>query len=453
MEELIKKPRHYFLSGKTKSLDFRINKLLKLKKAIIDNEKNITEALKKDLSKSPTESYLTEIGVILEEIKFTLKNIKNWVKPEKVKTPLMQFKSQSYIYAEPYGLSLIIGTWNYPFLLCFSPLVGAIAAGNCAIVKPSEVSPNCSKVISKIIKEAFNEEHVESVEGGVETATKLLSQKFDYIFYTGSVDVGRIVMKAASNNLTPVTLELGGKSPCIVDEDIDIDVAARRIVWGKFLNAGQTCIAPDYLYVHKKVKKELIEKIRESIKEFFSGNPKESPDYSRIVTERHLDRLSKLMNTGKVIIGGEVDKANLYISPTVIDEIGWNDPIMQEEIFGPILPVMEYDKLEEVIDVVNNHPKPLALYLFSNNKEAQQKVIESTSSGGVCINAPIHHQVSPFLPFGGVGNSGMGGYHGKFSFDTFSHKKAVVIKSFFPDFKIMYPPYRGKLKILKKIWG
>jgi len=453
MEELIKKQKQYFATDKTRNLYFRINTLIKLKRAIIDNEKIIAEALKKDLGKSPTESYITEIGVILEEIKFTLKNIKAWVKPEKVKTPLTQFKAHSYIYSEPYGLSLIIGTWNYPFLLCFSPLIGAVVAGNCAIVKPSEVSPNCSEVISKIIEEVFDEGHVKSIEGGVETATELLNQKFDYIFYTGSVNVGKIVMQAASKNLTPLTLELGGKSPCVVDNDIDIDVTARRIVWGKFLNAGQTCIAPDYLYVHKKVKKELIEKIRESIKEFFSDNPKESPDYPRIVTERHLNRLLNLMNNGKVVIGGESDKEDLYISPTVIDEINWNDPVMQEEIFGPILPVMEYDKLDEVIDIINSHPKPLALYLFSNNKEKQQRVIDRTSSGGVCINAPIYHQVSSFLPFGGVGDSGMGGYHGKFSFDTFSHKKAVVIKSFFPDLKMMYPPYKGKLKILRKIWG
>lgn len=453
MEELLKKQRQYFSSGKTRSLDFRVKKLLKLKESILENEKSITDALKKDLNKSQTESYMTEIGVILEEIKYALKNIKSWVKPEKVKTPLTQFRAQSYIYSEPYGLSLIIGTWNYPFLLCFSPLIGAITAGNCAIVKPSEVSPDCSKIISRIIKDVFDEAHVESVEGGVETATELLSYKFDYIFYTGSVNVGKIVMQAASKNLTPVTLELGGKSPCIIDKEIDIDVTARRIVWGKFMNAGQTCIAPDYIYVHKKVKKELIESLGKSIKELYGENPKESPDYPRIVNEKHLDRLLGLINKGKIIIGGESDKKNLYIAPTIIDEVDWEDPIMQEEIFGPILPIMEYSNLDEVIEAVNSHPKPLALYLFSDNKEVQQKIIEKTSSGGVCINAPTYHQVSSLLPFGGVGDSGMGNYHGKFSFDTFSHKKAVVIKSFFPDLKIMYPPYKGKLKLLRKIWG
>jgi len=453
MEELLKKQRQYFSSGKTRSLDFRVKKLLKLRNYILENEKSITDALKADLNKSQTESYMTEIGVVLEEIKYALKNIKSWMKPEKVKTPLTQFRAQSYIYSEPYGLSLIIGTWNYPFLLCFSPLIGAVVAGNCAIVKPSEVSPNCSKIISKIIKDVFDEEHVKSIEGGVETATQLLSQNFDYIFYTGSVNVGRIVMQAASKNLTPVTLELGGKSPCIIDKEIDIEVTARRIVWGKFMNAGQTCIAPDYLYVHKKVKKELIEAIGKSIKELYGDNQKESPDYPRIVNEKHLDRLLGLMNKGKIVIGGESDKSNLYIAPTIIDEINWEDPIMQEEIFGPILPIMEYNNLDEVIEAINSHPKPLALYLFSDNKEVQQKIIEKTSSGGICINSPTYHQVSSLLPFGGVGDSGMGNYHGKFSFNTFSHKKAVVIKSFFPDLKIMYPPYKGKLRLLRKIWG
>jgi len=453
MEELLKKQRQYFSSGKTRSLDFRAKKLLQLKAYILENEESITDALKKDLNKSQTESYMTEIGVILEEIKYALKNIKSWMKPEKVKTPLTQFRAQSYIYSEPYGLSLIIGTWNYPFLLCFSPLIGAIVAGNCAIVKPSEVSPNCSKIISKIINDVFDEEYVKSIEGGVETATELLNQKFDYIFYTGSVNVGKIVMQAASKNLTPVTLELGGKSPCIIDKEINIDVTARRIVWGKFMNAGQTCIAPDYLYVHKKVKKELIGSLEKSIKELYGNNPKESPDYPRIVNGKHLDRLLGLMDKGKIVIGGEVDKSNLYIAPTIIDEVDWEDPIMQEEIFGPILPIMEYNNLNEVIDIINSHPKPLALYLFSDNKELQQKIIEKTSSGGVCINAPTYHQVSSLLPFGGVGDSGMGNYHGKFSFDTFSHKKAVVIKSFFPDLKIMYPPYKGKLRLLRKIWG
>ncbi len=451
--ELLKKQREYFLSGTTRDVDFRIEKLIQLKESIIKNEKDIAEALKKDLNKAPTESYVTETGMILEEIKYALKNIKSWVKPEKVKTPLVQFRSQSYIYSEPYGLSLIIGTWNYPFLLCFSPLIGAIAAGNCAIVKPSEVSPNCSRVISKIIEETFDEKHVKSIEGGVEIATELLNQKFDYILYTGGINVGKIVMQAASKNLTPVTLELGGKSPCIVDRDVDINVAARRIVWGKLLNAGQICIAPDYLYVNKGIKEELIKKIKKSIIEFFGKDSKQSPDYPRIVNQKHFDRLVNFIDKSKVIIGGDYDRENLYISPTVLDNVNWEDAIMQEEIFGPILPIMEYNDLDEVINIINDHPKPLALYLFSDNKDIQQKVIDRTSSGGVCINSPIHHQVSPSLPFGGVGDSGMGNYHGKFSFDTFSHKKSVVIKSFFPDIKTMYPPYKGKLKLLRNIWG
>jgi acyl-CoA reductase-like NAD-dependent aldehyde dehydrogenase len=302
-------------------------------------------------------------------------------------------------------------------------------------------------------KEVFREEYIAVVNGGAETATKLLEEKFDYIFYTGSVAVGKIVMQAAAKNLTPLTLELGGKSPCIVHSDADIDITARRIVWGKFMNAGQTCIAPDYLYVHNDIKIRLLERLRHYIEEFYTPFPEKSPDYGRIVTEKHFDRLLRLLNEGKIVTGGSVNRKNRFIAPTIIDKIGWNDSVMQEEIFGPILPVMGYDDLTEAIEDINDHPKPLALYFFSDNKTLQDKIITETSSGGVTINATLYHQMNLDLPFGGVGNSGIGNYHGKFSFETFSHKKAVLIKSFFPDVKLAYPPAKNKLWLIRKLWG
>jgi acyl-CoA reductase-like NAD-dependent aldehyde dehydrogenase len=453
MQKLLEKQKKYFLTGKTKNVDFRIEQLKNLQSSLIKREKEIIEALKKDLNKSETESYTTEIGTTLEEIKHAIKYIRSWIKPKYVGTPLIHFKSQSYIYSEPYGVSLIIGAWNYPICLCLIPLIGSISAGNCSIVKPSENAPHCAKILEKIIKETFSDKFVTVINGGVETATKLLQQKFDYIFYTGGVQVGKIVMEAAAKNLIPVTLELGGKSPCIVHNDADIEITARRIVWGKFMNIGQTCVAPDYVYAHQEVKDKLIERMSYYIREFYSINPKQSPDYGRIINQKHLERLSNLLNEGKIIIGGEIDKKDLYIAPTIIDKINWKHLVMQEEIFGPILPIMTYNDLSKVIKEINDHPKPLALYFFSNNKELQNRIITETSSGGITINAPIYHQLNPELPFGGVGESGIGSYHGKFSFEAFSHKKSVLIKSFSPDLKLAYPPFKNKLWLFKKLWG
>ncbi|WMJ80211.1 aldehyde dehydrogenase [Clostridium sp. MB40-C1] len=452
IKELINIQREYFHTGETKSVDFRIQQLRKLKASILKYEVEICEALNKDLYKSEFESYATEVGITLDEINLAIKKVKRWAKAKKARTPITNFLASSYIYSEPYGVTLIISPWNYPFQLLMAPLVGSIAAGNCSVLKPSEYTKNTSCIINKIIEETFEKKFIAIINGGIEASTAILKEKFDYIFFTGSVEVGRMVMEAAAKNLTPLTLELGGKSPCIVDKDVDIKLAARRIAWGKFLNAGQTCVAPDYLLVHKDVKIELLDAMKKVIKEFFGDNPKNSPDLPRIVSERHFDRLKDFLKKGHIIIGGEYNKDNLYISPTIIDNINWETPIMQEEIFGPILPIMEYENISEVINVVNEHAKPLAVYIFSKNKRIQKHILKSIPFGGGCINDTIMHVASTNIPFGGVGNSGIGHYHGKASFDTFSHKKSVVNKSNLIDISLRYPPYKDKVKLLKRIF-
>ncbi len=448
---IITEQRHLFASGKTKDVAFRIEQLKLLKKVIIEQEFHIQTALKADLNKSEFESYISEIGLCLEEINYAIKHINSWAKPQKVNTPLTQFLASSQIYTEPLGIVLIIGAWNYPFQLMIAPLVGAIAAGNCAILKPSELAVNTSQVLSNIINKTFAPNFIHVIEGGKETTQQLLSQKFDHIFFTGSTEVGKIVMTEAAKQLTPVTLELGGKTPCIVDANTHIEYTARRIVWGKFLNAGQTCIAPDYLLVDKKVKKDLLANITSCIQNFYGNNPIESPDYGRIINEKHFNRLCKFLNIGEIIIGGETNLSERYIAPTVIDQVNWEDAVMKEEIFGPILPVIEYNDLSEAIALVNSQPKPLALYFFSNNQQKQQQILQETSSGGVSINDTVMQSGVPDLPFGGVGASGIGSYHGKASFDTFSHKKSILNKSFLIDLKVRYAPYKEKLKLVKRL--
>lgn len=425
--------------------------MIKLKQIICKNEAGVLSALEKDLGKCSFEGYASEVGFIISEIDYLIGNLKKFAKPHKVKTPLFYFGGASYIIPEPYGVALIIGPWNYPFQLVMAPLAGAVSAGNCAVIKPSEFAPNVSQMISRIIKDAFSEEHVTVVEGGIEVAQTLLAQKFDYIFYTGSTAVGKVVMEAASKNLTPVTLELGGKSPCIVDTDANIELAARRIVWGKFLNAGQTCVAPDYILVHKSIKAKLIESMTEIVKEFYGEDPSNCGYYARIVNERHFDRLVSLIEDGNIVHGGKNDRDKLYISPTVIDSVPPQSRIMQDEIFGPLLPVLAYEDLDEVMEFVNNRQKPLALYFFSRNRKKADRIIKGTSSGGVCLNDTISHIVTPYLPFGGVGESGMGCYHGKASFDTFSHKKSVLRNQILFDVKAKYPPYSIPIDMFKKI--
>ncbi|APQ73471.1 aldehyde dehydrogenase [Clostridium botulinum] len=452
IRNILEKQKSFFDKGYTKDINFRIEALKKLKHNIKINENNIFKALKIDLNKSEFETFITEIGIVYDEINGAIKNIKKWSKPKKVKTPITNFLASSYIYNEPYGVALIMSPWNYPFQLIMAPLVGAISAGNCVLLKPSELAIKTEKIIVKIIKDTFSDEYIGVITGGIEESTALLKEKFDYIFYTGGINVGKIVMRAAAEHLTPITLELGGKSPCIVDKDANIDLAARRIAWGKFLNAGQTCVAPDYLVVHRNIKEKLISSIENYIVEFFGENTFESEDYPRIINERHFKRLEGYLKEGKIVSGGNTDINNLYIEPTIIEGINFENRIMEEEIFGPIFPVIEFENIDKVIDIVKNNPKPLALYYFSENKEKQEFIIKNISFGGGCINDTIMHLSTSTLPFGGVGNSGIGGYHGRASFDTFSHKKSILKKSNLIDVKIRYAPFKGKINLAKRLF-
>ncbi|MEL6440336.1 MAG: aldehyde dehydrogenase [Cyanobacteria bacterium J06621_8] len=447
--DLIDRQRQFFASGQTKDVNFRRQQLQKLKTAIKQNTPAILAALNADLHKPEFECYF-ELSVI-QDIDHALGNLKSWVKPKKVKTPLTYFPSVAKIIPEPLGVVLIIGPWNYPFSLMISPLIGAIAAGNCAVLKPSEIAPATSKVVSDIITATFEPEYIAVVEGGVETSQELLEQKFDHIFFTGGTRVGRIIMEAAAKHLTPVTLELGGKSPCIVDRDVNLTTAARRIIWGKFINAGQTCIAPDYLLVDRAIKSDLLVEIKQCIADFYGDNPALSPDYARIINQNQFDRLTALLPDEDILVGGQINRDELYIAPTVINNVALDAPVMQEEIFGPILPVVEYDDLDSALAIINSRPKPLALYIFSRNKDIQKRIIQATSSGGVCINDTIMQVGVNELPFGGVGDSGIGSYHGVSSFETFSHHKSVLKRFFFWELNWRFAPYKGKLEQVKKM--
>ena len=453
---LINTQRAFFAKNNTKDVETRLKMLSKLRKVIENNESEICEALHQDFRKPAFEAYATEIAVTLDEIDYISKELKSWAKTRSVSSSLLNFPSQNYIIPEPLGVCLIIGAWNYPLQLTLAPLIGAIAAGNCAIVKPSELASASADVLEKIITETFNKEYANAyvavVKGGVEVNQALLKEKFDKIFFTGSTAVGKIVMRAAAEHLTPVTLELGGKSPCIVAEDADLDLAAKRIAWGKFLNAGQTCVAPDYIVAHKNIRSLFIVKLGKYITEFYGENPQESPDYPRIINDRHFERLSKYLTstTGTVVIGGKTDIVGRYIAPTVVDKVSWEDALMQDEIFGPILPVLEYENEDEMIAILKAKPKPLALYLFADNDKLEKKVLDNLSFGGACINDTISHLINPHLPFGGVGDSGMGAYHGKGSFDAFTHYKGVMKKANWLDIPLRYAPYLGKLAFIKQ---
>ena len=433
IKDIILKQKNYYLSGKTKDINFRIDNLKKLKRLIKENEEIILDALKKDLGKSNFEGYITEIGMVYEEINIMIKSIKKWSKRERVKSSINYYPSKCYVYKEPYGVALIIGPFNYPFQLILSPLIGAIGAGNCAVIKPSEYSVNTSMLIEKIINNNFKDEYIKVVNpmGGKEVVSELLEQPVDYIFFTGSVRVGKIVMEKASKSLIPVTLELGGKSPCIVDKDANIKMSAKRIAWGKFLNAGQTCVAPDYLCVHEDIKAEFLEELVKEIEKQLGKEQKESPDYPRIISEREVRRLSEYLNEGELFYGGEVSIEEKYISPTILVNIKEKSKILEEEIFGPIFPVYEFNKLEEVMYKVNNGDKPLALYYFSEDKNKIEYVLKNTSSGGVTINDTVIHVASTYLPFGGVGNSGIGSYHGKASKENIKIKGFLIYEKIF----------------------
>jgi aldehyde dehydrogenase (NAD+) len=451
--EIIDKQRNFFKKDKTKEINFRLQQLKILKQAILEYEQAIFQAVKADLHKAESETFSCEIAVVLKEIECAIKNLKKWAKPKKVTVPFQVLPASARIQPEPLGSVLIIAPWNYPIQLIIVPLISAIAAGNCAILKPSELAPRTSRLVSEMIEKHFDPSYIAVLEGGVETSGALLAEKFDHIFFTGGRAVGKIVMEAAAKNLTPVTLELGGKSPCIVDSDINLELAARRITWGKFINAGQTCIAPDYLVVNKTIKKNLLDAIQECIKEFYGENPEKSPDYGRIISLKHFERLVNLLKNTKIVIGGETNSSECYIAPTVIDGVSLTEPIMQEEIFGPILPVIEYTDITEAIALINSKPKPLALYLFSENKSLQKQVCRETSSGAIGINNTLMQVIVPSLPFGGVNDSGIGSYHGKAGFDTFSHYKSILHKPLLIDFKLLYPPYKGKLPWLKRIFN
>jgi aldehyde dehydrogenase (NAD+) len=434
--------RDNFNRGITRSHAYRDLQLENLQRFVVDNEQLIIDALRADLGKSETEAVAMEIGMISSEIRLARKMLHKWMKPKKVSTPLLVQPGASYIYPEPLGVVLIIGPWNFPFQLTIIPLIGALAAGNCVVLKPSEVAPATSQLLARVLPNYLDQEGCTIVEGGVAETTALLDQHFDHILYTGNGAVGRIVMTAAAKNLTPVTLELGGKSPCIVDATTNLELAARRIAWGKFSNAGQSCIAPDYILVEHTVEKALLEQLKIAIHQFYGDNPQTSADYGRIINEHHFQRLMQMLpGSGDVYVGGESDEAKRYISPTIITNVPVNAPIMADEIFGPILPVIAVKNIDAAIAFVNARPKPLSLNIFSNSEEVRQDIIQNTSSGSVAINYPMMQAAVPALPFGGVGASGMGAYHGKFSFDTFTHFKAVLKKPIMLDLSMMYPPY------------
>lgn len=450
IEKIVLAQRQFFKSGATRDVSFRIEQLNKLRSALIAKEAEVIDALRKDLNKSEQEAFTTEIGIVYKELSYVIKKIRKWAKPRRVKTALTHFGSRGRIHPEPYGTVLIIAPWNYPWQLAIAPLIGALAAGNTAIIKPSELTPAVSGVISSLIKETFPEQYVAVVEGGPDTSTRLLEQQMDYIFFTGSIPVGKIVMQAAAKKLIPVTLELGGKSPCIVHKDTPLELTAKRIIFGKFTNAGQTCIAPDYLLVHQSVKEQLVHHLKEAITEFHGDSPLHNLDYGQIVSEKHFRRLSDFLSNGSIRHGGNSDADKLLIEPTLLDDITWDMPVMQEEIFGPILPILTYEHLDEVITTVNDRPKPLALYLFTKDSGVQDKILSSISFGGGCVNDTLMHLATPHLPFGGVGESGMGAYHGEHSFETFSHMKSVLRQTNMFDFSFRYPGKDG-LKLLRKL--
>lgn len=442
INSLVNRQRKYFQTGATLPVSTRVSALRRLYDAISKHEKEINEALRKDLGKSGFESYMCETGMVLEELSYMLKHTPRFAREKRVRTPLAQFHSRSCQKPSPYGVTLIMSPWNYPFMLTLSPLADALAAGNTAVVKPSAYSPHTSDVIFRILSQCFEPKYVAVVTGGRAENTCLLREHFDYIFFTGSQTVGKEVMRNAAEHLTPVTLELGGKSPCIVDQTANIKLAARRIVFGKYLNCGQTCVAPDYIYCHRSVKDKLVSEVKKQIQKQYGKQPLSNPDYGKIINEKHFDRILGLIDKKKVVHGGSSDRKALRIEPTVLDNVTFSDAVMQEEIFGPVMPILVFDSLDEVIRNVNAMPHPLALYLFTSDNAAAKKVTSRCGFGGGCINDTIIHLATTEMGFGGFGESGMGAYHGKIGFDTFSHYKSIVDKKTWIDLPMRYQPYR-----------
>lgn len=450
IESAVNLQRDFFNTGITLPVSYRIKALKELQDNIRKNQKEIAEALKKDLGKSEIEAFMCEIGLVLSEISFMLKHVRSYAKDKRVKSPLTNFPSSSFVKSSPYGVTLIMSPWNYPFLLSMDPLVDALSAGNTVILKPSAYSPATSCIIEKILKESFDPQYVNVITGGRAENACLLEQKFDYIFFTGSQAVGKEVLRHAAQYLTPATLELGGKSPCIVDASAKIELTAKRLVWGKFLNCGQTCVAPDYLLCHSSVKEKLIACIKKEIKNQFGEEALKNPDYGKIINQKHFERLCALINEDKIVYGGKRDSSSLQIEPTILDNVSWEDSVMGEEIFGPILPVLTFDKDEEIFNLLQNKQKPLAFYLFSQNKKQIKEFTSRFSFGGGCINDCVIHLATSSMGFGGVGESGMGAYHGKVGFDTFSHKKSMVNRKTFMDVPLRNQPFTGlKYKLLK----
>jgi len=437
----IKKQKEFFNAGYTRNISFRKEQLGLLYHAVKSYEKDLADALHTDLHKSPFESYAAEIGFSLSEIRFLKKRLGKWAKPKRTRAALVNFRSVSRVYPEPYGQSLVFSAWNYPVQLIFVPLAGSIAAGNTVILKPSEISPATAEVIREIISKTFPPEYIKCINGGVETGKALLDLPFNHIFFTGSPKIGKIIMENAAKRLIPITLELGGKNPCIIDETADIKVAAKKIAWGKFLNAGQTCIAPDYLMVHESIRDRLVESIQKYIVEFYGDNPEESPDYCRIINRPNMERIEGLMRGTNIISGGIVNKDSNYISPTIILEPEKDSPLMTEEIFGPVLPVICYSQKQEVADYANSRARPLAMYIFSRKRSHIRFFLNNITSGNGAVNETLTQITNPYLPFGGVNSSGIGEYHGEYSFRTFSHYKSILKKSKWPDLSFVYPPY------------
>lgn len=454
--ELVERQRRFFRSGATRRASFRRARLADLSRALVNYEERFLEALSRDLGKSRFEAYASEIGIVYEEINFARKRLNKWMKVKGVPTPLVAWPGRSEVRPEPYGVALVLSPWNYPVQLAIAPVVAAIAAGNTIILKPSELTPATSQVLFDMVTEHFDADFFQIVQGDAAEAQALIEAGPNYLFFTGSTAVGKKVMSAASAELIPLTLELGGKSPTFVCDDADLAIAARRIMWGKFLNAGQTCVAPDYLLVHRDVADPFVAECHTALREFFGDDPKESPDYGRIVNDNHFQRLSALIE-GTVIAGGDRDGESRYLSPTMLDlgslssDSVRNHPAMKEEIFGPILPLIRYENLDKAVEFVNAGPQPLAAYFFTRSRSTARALIEAIPFGGGCVNDTVIHLTSPHLPFGGVGSSGMGSYHGKAGFDTFSHYKSLLYKAGRPDVPIKYPPYKGKLGLLKRL--
>ncbi|HWW44827.1 MAG TPA: aldehyde dehydrogenase family protein [Acidimicrobiia bacterium] len=442
--DLVAHLRATFASGRTRPLAWRREQLERLRLMLVEREADLLGALHTDLGKPATEAWATDVGFVISEIDYVRRHLRAWMRPERVWTPMVARPGSARLVREPYGVALVIAPWNYPVQLLLSPMVGALAAGNCVVGKPSELAPATSAVLARTIPKYLDTDAVAVVEGGVPETQALLAEPFDYIFYTGNGRVARVVMEAAAKHLTPVTLELGGKSPVIVDGDADLEVAARRVAWGKYLNAGQTCIAPDYALVTRGAEERFVEQVRRAVFDFYGADPKDSPDYGRIVNDQHTQRLAKLLDGGTATVGGTVDRAARYVAPTVLQQVKPDAAALQEEIFGPILPVLPVDSIDAAIEYVNAREKPLALYLFSGSRATRQHVLDRTSSGGAAVNATMFQVSVPGLPFGGIGPSGMGAYHGKASFDTFSHAKPVFRKATKPDPALAYPPYTSR---------